>query len=217
MLCGAQIGQSKSCNSKRSAAFSCQPSIQMCLTGSLTRCSSISAISRRFRSANDPMRPNIRSPRTGFAPVAACPAVMKALGPKQVVLAPPRHHVAEIEQPREMPPRHRGSTGNSPGCIRRSGSPAACPAQSASAASRSRSSSPSRNFCGNPRRSCRARHPSICPAHEAVPARLDAGERADGRALHFRNGLADFSEHALLVLFRQRRPRLRAEDARQAA
>ena len=50
------------------------------------------------------------------------------------------------------------------------------------AASRSSSSSPSRNFCGNPRRSCRARHPAICPRMKvsqsgSIAASAPAGTR----------------------------------------
>ncbi|QOZ72885.1 hypothetical protein WN72_46405 [Bradyrhizobium arachidis] len=52
--CGrsAQLAQIRSCNSTRSFALSCQPSRQMWLLRSLARCSSISAISRRFSAAS---------------------------------------------------------------------------------------------------------------------------------------------------------------------
>ncbi|MGY3463874.1 hypothetical protein ACVW0I_000745 [Bradyrhizobium sp. LM6.11] len=38
-------------------------------------------------------------------------------------------------------------------------------------------------------------------AHEAIPARLDLRKRAERRALHGRNGLADLTQHALLLRF----------------
>src|ERR1700681_393308 len=51
--------------------------------------------------------------------------------------------------------------------------------------------------------------------NELVPARLDAGEVANRDALHFRNGLADLRQDALLLILRQSGPRLRAQDAGQ--
>ena len=53
------------------------------------------------------------------------------------------------------------------------------------------------------------------PGHELRPLRLDPSEIADRDALHLRDGLADLSQHALLLVLRQSRPRLRAQHAGQ--
>ena len=83
------------------------------------------------------------------------------------------------------------------------------------AASRSSSSSPSRNFCGNPRRSCRARHPSICRAHErSQPGSIRASAPTGARCTSAMVAPISASTRSL-SLFRQRRPRFRAEHARK--
>ena len=123
-----ETGQSNSASSNRSPAFSCQPSMQICRTGSLARCSRSSAIRRCF-SADRCRRSNTRTPRTGSDPARPSRRHEGARA-KQVVFAPSRQHVAEIDQPGQAPvtalPR---SAENSPECIRRSGSPAARPAE----------------------------------------------------------------------------------------
>jgi len=49
--------------------------------------------------------------------------------------------------------------------------------------------------------------------HELVPARFDAGQFSNRHTLHFRDGRADLSEHALLLILGQSRLRLLAQDA----
>jgi hypothetical protein len=49
--------------------------------------------------------------------------------------------------------------------------------------------------------------------HKLAPVRLDARQLSDRRALYFRDSLANLAEYALFLIFRQRRPRLLAENA----
>jgi len=53
------------------------------------------------------------------------------------------------------------------------------------------------------------------PCDETVPARLDARKLADRDPLHFGDGRTDLGQHVLFLIFRQRRPCFRAEDASQ--
>ena len=86
-----------------------------------------------------------------------------------------------------------------------------------SRASRSRSSSPSRNFVARPSRCMPGAAALDLPAHECVPARLDRQQvRRAGTRCTSRNGLADLGQGRAPLLFRQRRPGLRADHAVQA-
>ena len=127
------------------------------------------------------------------------PAVMKALGPSRSysphpVSTSPKSNSPDSRQPLACSPSKKFSGMYSP--VRITGG--ACIGING-VARRRKSSRPSRNFRGNPRRVCLARQPSICLRMKFVPARLDRGEIAERDALHFGDGLADLTEHTLLV------------------
>ena len=182
LLCCAALRSARANPAIRTGRLSAaSPRCRTGRTGSLTRCSSISAISRRFRSGVY-RRSSSQIPRTGYCTRRGMPAVMKALGPSRSYSPLPVITSPKSNSPATCQPHRRGSAENSPGCIRRSGSPAARPEQSARPHRASSSSSPSRNFCGNPRRSCRARHPSICPRMKASQPGSICARRPTGRA-----------------------------------
>ena len=190
--------------------------MQMCLTGSLKRCSSISAISRRFSVKSHVCARIAESPRTGCERGAASPGHEDARA-EQVVFAPSRDHVAEVDQSRK-PPVSVGFAAQQK--ILRdvfSGQDHRRRLQrNQRLGVANRFIQPVEKFW----RQSEALMPGAAardlPGHELSASRLDAGEIADRDALHLRDGLADLRQHALLLVLRQDRPRLTAHHAGQA-
>ena len=211
---GTQIGQSKSCNSWRSAARCCQPSMQICLVGLPTAMQQHQRHQPPLQIRRD-IRCGVSEARKQALHPPRHAAGHQGARAKQVIFAPP-----VITSPKSISPAGASRAVTAQQEILRNifaGQDHRRPVQrnQRAAASRSSSSSPSRNFCGNPKRSCRARHPAICPRTKmsqsgSIRASVPAGARCTSR-----NGLADFGKDALLVLFRQRRPCFRAQHARQ--
>src|SRR6266850_1429275 len=207
----SHTGQSNSCKANKSPALCCQPSMQMCLTGALARCSNRSAISRRcnvkFISALEYPNPaNRLRTRRGI------PAVMKALGPSRSYS--PHPVITSPKSVRPEPPAR------------------ALPAQQeilgdifAGQDDRWRIQGDERGGIAQqivqPVQTLSRQSETLMPRpaspdllrDEPAPARFYIGKAVNRNTLHLRDGLADLRQDPLLLVFGQSGPRLGAENA----
>ena len=198
-----QTGQSNSCSSNRSPAFSASPRCR-CAGPDRWRDAAASAPSA---GASVRIDVGLRIAEAAKQAVDTARHSRRHEGARaeQVVFAPSRHHVAEVDQPGQPPVvALAGSSENSPECIRRSGSPAVASSGISAAASPMNIVEPVEIFL-RAARDARAGRGIARSAGEMNSAQRGsmADRFANRHPLHFRDGLADLAEHALLLVLRQ--------------
>ena len=104
MMGETQIGHSKSCNSSRSAALCCQPSIAD-LSGRVAEAVQQHQRHQPSLQIGRDIGRGISVTRKQALHPARHAAGHEHARTEQVIFAPPRHHVAEIDQPRQTPAR----------------------------------------------------------------------------------------------------------------